>query len=182
MHFFKSLFLLLCVLFLGRMQSQSQLTQANKILTRTIVSSTEASANHKILLAVVKAADMYQILDGKGPYTVFAPSDRAFEQVPDAQIRTLFRPENQTQLKSFLTMHIIAGNLSAAKILKALCRGAGKAVFTTLRGEELTATMVGLDIVLTDNRGNKARITTADEAQRNGVIHVIDRVLMPAGL
>ncbi len=181
MNLSASICLLICGLFIGQMHAQTPKDLKSSALKPTIISSTEASDNHKTLLAVVKAADMYQLLDGKGPFTVFAPSDGAFDRFPALRIKSLLHSDNQTQLKSILTMHIIAGNLSAAKILKALCQGAGKAVFTTLLGENLTATMVGLDIVLTDSKGNKAKIITADAAQRNGVIHVIDRVLMPAG-
>ncbi|MEX0291202.1 MAG: fasciclin domain-containing protein [Flavobacteriaceae bacterium] len=145
----------------------------------TIIQSTEESHNHKTLLAAVKAADLEETLDGEGPFTVFAPSDVAFKKLSSKRIAELLHPENKKALKSVVAYHIVAGNLTAAKILKAMCRGAGTATFTTVQGDEITATMDGIDIVLTDCYGNTARITTADANQRNGVIHVIDSVIMP---
>ncbi len=148
-------------------------------IDNTIISSTMQSRNHKTLYAAVRAADLLETLDGTGPYTVFAPSDLAFNKLSAGMINSLLRPENKEELQAMVTSHIVAGNISAAKILKAMCQGSGKAIFTTIKGEEITATMDGIDIVLTDSNGNRARITTADANQRNGVIHVIDCVFMP---
>lgn len=145
----------------------------------SISQNTKASENHQTLLAVVKAADLEEVLNTNGPFTVFAPSDLAFTKMPKGKMATLLHPENKKELKSFLTYHIVAGKISASKILKAISRGAGKASFTTVQGEELIATMVGLDIILTDNYGNTATITRADENQCNGVIHEIDSVILP---
>ncbi|NAS13427.1 fasciclin domain-containing protein [Poritiphilus flavus] len=146
----------------------------------TIIETTQESQNHKTLLAAVRAADLEETLGSAGPFTVFAPSDVAFEQLSASQIDRLLHPENKKELKAMLTYHIVAGNLTASKILKAMCRGAGTATFTTVNGDELTASMDGIDIVLRDCYGNTARITTADAGQKNGVIHVIDRVILPA--
>lgn len=145
----------------------------------TIISSTMQSRNHKTLYAAVRAADLLETLDGTGPYTVFAPSDLAFKKLSAGMIKSLLQPENKKELQAMVTSHIVAGNISAAKILMAMCQGSGKAIFTTIKGEELTATMDGIDIILTDINGNRARITTADANQRNGVIHVIDCVFIP---
>ncbi len=149
---------------------------------KSIISNTENSENHQTLLAAVKAADLEEVLESKGPFTVFAPSDNAFDKLSEARLARLLRPENKKELHSLLTYHIVAGNLSASTILKAMCRGNGVATFTTVQGDELTATMNGIDIVLTDSNGNTARITTADSNQRNGVIHEIDSVILPAKL
>lgn len=145
----------------------------------SISRSTQVSRNHRTLYAAVRATDLLETLDREGPFTVFAPSDLAFEKLSIERVTTLMRPENKKELLAVVTGHIVAGNFSAARILKAMCQGAGKARFTTIKGEDLTATMDGIDIVLTDSNGNKARITTADAIQRNGVIHVIDSVFMP---
>ncbi len=149
---------------------------------KSIISNTKNSENHQTLLAAVKAADLEEVLESKGPFTVFAPSDIAFDKLSEARLANLLRPENKKELHSLLTYHIVAGNLSASTILKAMCRGKGKASFTTVQGDELTATMSGIDIILTDSNGNTARITTADSNQRNGVIHEIDSVILPAKL
>jgi uncharacterized surface protein with fasciclin (FAS1) repeats len=160
--------------------SQTSLVSVNNDLFKnTIILSTEESQTHKMLLTAVKAAGMEKILAGDGPFTVFAPTDIAFEKIPADKIATLLRPENKRALRSFVTYHIVAGNLTAAKILMAMSNGKGTAIFTTVQGSELMATLDGLDIVLTDCFGNSARITKADANQSNGVIHVIDSVILP---
>jgi len=145
----------------------------------SIIKNAEDSGNHTKLLAAVKAADLELLLNENGPFTVFAPSDVAFEKLDVDTKKMLLNPNNKKELHSILTYHIVAGNLSASKILKAMCRGKGKATFTTVQGDLLTATMKGLDIVLSDGEGNTAMITTADANQCNGIIHVIDSVIMP---
>lgn len=149
------------------------------VIDNTIIESTEGSENHKTLYAAVRAADLEETLESDGPFTVFAPSDFAFKKLSKDKIAALLRPENKKELKAVLSYHIVAGNLTASKILKAMCRGAGTATFTTIQGDEISASMDGIDIVLTDRNGNSAKITTADANQCNGVIHVIDSVIMP---
>ncbi|MGB5821580.1 MAG: fasciclin domain-containing protein [Saonia sp.] len=146
---------------------------------KSIIERTEDSGNHKTLLAAVKAVDMEKTLDEDGPFTIFAPSDLAFKKLSANKVAELLLPENKKELHSVITYHIVAGELTASKILKAMCRGKGKATFTTVQGNKLTATMKGIDIILTDDFGNTARITTADSNQCNGVIHEIDSVVMP---
>ncbi|MCG2461026.1 fasciclin domain-containing protein [Flavobacteriaceae bacterium F89] len=146
---------------------------------KSILENTEESGNYQTLLAVVKAAHLDKVLGHDGPFTVFAPSDMAFKKLPSGTLTSLLRPENRKELYDILTYHIVAGNLSASKILRAMCRGKGKATFTTVQGDKITATMSGIDIVLTDNLGNSAKITTADVNQCNGVIHGIDTVILP---
>lgn len=148
----------------------------------TIATNTANSEHHTTLLAVIEAADLEEILNTEGPFTVFAPSDIAFEKLSSGKIDELLLPQNKKNLKTLMTYHMVAGNFSASKILKAMCRGEGRASFTTVQGDELVATMSGIDIVLTDSNGNTARITTADSEQSNGVIHEIDSVFLPAKL
>lgn len=169
--------LFLCSIFVYSQDSAGEIDRS--VVDNTIIESTEGSRNHKTLLAAVRAADLEDTLDSDGPFTVFAPSDVAFKKLSSERIAALLRPENKKELQAVITYHIVAGNLTASKILRAMCRGAGKATFTTIQGEEITATMDGIDIVLTDCYGNTARITTADANQCNGVIHVIDSVIMP---
>lgn len=146
---------------------------------KSILKNTEGSENHTTLLAVMRASELEAILGADGPFTVFAPSDSAFEKFSKEEIAELLRPENKKEVQALMGYHIVAGNFTASKILKAMCRGAGKATFTTVQGDEITATMEGLDIILTDSMGNTARITSADYNQCNGVIHEIDGVIRP---
>ncbi|MFK5972693.1 MAG: fasciclin domain-containing protein [Flavobacteriaceae bacterium] len=146
---------------------------------KSIIRNTETSVNHKTLLAAMRASDMEEMLSYDGPYTVFAPSDMAFEKLTDINIAELLDPKNKKKLHQVLSYHIVAGYLSAAKILRAMCRGEGKAVFTTVQGDNIIATMSGIDIILTDTHGNTAKIITADSNQCNGVIHEIDSVILP---
>ncbi|MEZ4970575.1 MAG: fasciclin domain-containing protein [Flavobacteriaceae bacterium] len=153
----------------------------NNILQKesSIIESAADSGYHYTLLEVVKAANLEKILDEDGPFTVFAPSDMAFQRLSKVNLRELLLPENKQELFSLLTYHIVAGNITASKILKALCNGNGKASFTTVQGDKIYASMDGLDIVLEDKAGNKARITSADASQSNGIIHEIDSVILP---
>ena len=146
---------------------------------KSILTNTESSENHRTLLAVMRATNLDEMLGFDGPYTVFAPSDKAFSVLSVAEITALLRPENKKKLLELVTYHIVAGKLSASKILIAMCRGNGKATFTTVQGKEITATMSGIDIILTDCLGNQAKITLADADQCNGVIHEIDSVILP---
>lgn len=154
--------------------------ETNSSETKSITQNTIESNTHKILMAAVKATKMDDILDKSGPFTVFAPSDKAFEKFSSTKIEELINSKDKTELKSLLTYHIVAGNLSASKILRAMCKGNGKASFTTIQGKKLIAQMDGYDIVLTDHLGNTARITAADVNQKNGVIHEIDSVILPS--
>ncbi|RDY61359.1 fasciclin domain-containing protein [Flagellimonas nanhaiensis] len=137
------------------------------------------SERHKILMAAVKATELDDVLEKSGPFTVFAPSDAAFERFSSSKIQQLINSQDKSELKSLLSYHIVAGNLTASRILRAMCKGNGKASFTTIQGKKLLAHMEGLDIVLTDPVGNTARITTADLNLKNGVIHEIDSVILP---
>ena len=141
------------------------------------ITSSETSGNHSMLMAAVKATDIDEILEKSGPFTVFAPTNSAFDKFSSEEIKDLFKKENRMKLKSMLTYHMVAGELTASKILMALCRGNGKASFTTVQGNKIYASFQGVDIVLTDGLGNQAKITAADAEQSNGVIHQIDNVI-----
>lgn len=155
----------------------------NRYLTldieESIISSTTNSGNHTTLTAAIKAAGMDNVLAFDGPFTVFAPSDKALDTLFLNSGTDMFKAENKSDLQALLRYHIIAGEFSASKILKELCRGEGKATFMTVQGETLTATINGIDIVLTDSYGNSAKIVTADFDQCNGIIHEIDSVILP---
>lgn len=122
---------------------------------------------------------MQDVLDNSGPYTVFAPSNAAFERFSNAKMEKLINATDKSDLKSLVTYHIVPGRLTASKILRAMCKGSGKASFTTIQGKKLVAHMEGYDIILTDPIGNTARITTADVNQKNGIMHEIDSVILP---
>ena len=173
-------FILIVLCYYGTSAQIASAELDRSVVDNTIIESTKGSENHKTLLEAVKAADLEETLKSDGPFTVFAPSDGAFKKLSREKITALLQPENKRELKSVLSYHIVAGNLTASKILKAMCRGEGTARFTTIQGDEIMATMDGIDIVLTDCFGNSARITTADANQCNGVIHVIDSVIMPS--
>ena len=131
------------------------------------------------LIRALEVTDMLELLENRGDFTVFAPSDTAFDQLGPSDVDELLKPENKRTLKSLMSYHIVPGKLTASQILRALCRGKGAASFTTIQGEELLASMDGTDIVLTDCSGNQARITGADTTARNLVFHRIDRVVLP---
>lgn len=133
-----------------------------------------------MLLAAVKATDIDEILKKSGPFTVFAPSDAAFQRFSSDKLEKLMNSNDKSKLKTLLSYHIVAGKLTASRILKAMCRGNGKASFTTIQGKKLQAHMEGFDIVLTDSLGNTARIVQADVSQHNDdIVHEIDSVIVP---
>lgn len=146
---------------------------------KNIVENAMNSKDHTILVAAVKQAGLVDTLMGKGPFTVFAPTDEAFNALPAGTVDTLMKPENMAMLKKILTYHVVAGNMDSKAIMKAIKKGNGKAMFKTVAGGTLTATMDGNTLVLTDEKGGMSKVTIADVKQSNGVIHVVDTVLMP---
>ena len=146
---------------------------------KTIVQNASAASNLSTLVAAVKAADLVETLSGPGPFTVFAPTNAAFAKLPAGTVTTLLKPENKAQLASVLTYHVVSGNITAKAALAAIKAGGGKATLTTVQGEALTARVTNGKIVLTDAKGGKSTVTTADVMQSNGVVHVVDTVLMP---
>ena len=147
--------------------------------TKDIVSNAVNPKDHTTLVAAVKAAGLVETLQGDGPFTVFAPTNSAFEKLPEGTVSTLLKKENKEKLQAVLTYHVLAGKYNAKAIAKAIKKGDGKAVFTTVNGSELTAMMDGDTIVLKDTSGNTSTVTIADVNQSNGVIHVVDTVVIP---
>ena len=147
--------------------------------TKNIVQNAVNSKDHTTLVAAVKAAGLVETLSGPGPFTVFAPTNAAFAKLPAGTVETLVRPENKGTLTGILTYHVVAGRMTAADIAKAIRAGRGKAVLTTVNGGTLTAMMHGNKLMLTDANGGMSTVTIANVMQSNGVIHVVDTVLMP---
>jgi uncharacterized surface protein with fasciclin (FAS1) repeats len=146
---------------------------------KDVVDIAIGSADHTTLVAAVKAADLVTTLKGKGPFTVFAPTNAAFNKLPAGTVETLLKPENKAQLAKILTYHVVSGNLDAAAVVAAIKGGNGKAVLTTVNGGKLTASMDMGKVKLTDESGNSAFVTAADLKGTNGVVHVIDGVVLP---
>jgi uncharacterized surface protein with fasciclin (FAS1) repeats len=148
--------------------------------SKTIVENAVASPIHTTLVAAVKAAGLVDTLSSAGPFTVFAPTNDAFAKLPAGTVDTLVMPENKATLTKILTYHVVAGKISSKELAGLIKKGGGKAVLKTVQGEDLTASMMGDKIMLTDAKGGMSTITTADVFQSNGVIHVVDTVLMPS--
>jgi uncharacterized surface protein with fasciclin (FAS1) repeats len=147
--------------------------------TKNIIENAVNSKDHTTLVAAVKAAGLVETLSGAGPFTVFAPTNAAFGKLPAGTVDTLVKPENKATLTNILTYHVVPGKMSAADVVAAIKKGGGKAVLTTVQGGKLTATMMGKTVMLTDAKGGMSHVTIADVNQSNGVIHVVDTVLMP---
>jgi uncharacterized surface protein with fasciclin (FAS1) repeats len=152
---------------------------AAMLRTKDIVDNAVNSKDHTTLVAAVKAAGLVDTLKGPGPFTVFAPTNEAFDKLPKGTVDTLLKPENKAKLTGILTYHVVPGKMDAAAIANAIKDGNGKATMKTVAGGTLTATMEGSDVIVTDEKGGKAKVTIADVVQSNGVIHVVDTVLMP---
>lgn len=147
--------------------------------SKNIVQNALNSDDHTTLVAAVKAAGLVDTLEGPGPYTVFAPTNEAFAKLPSGTVDNLLMGENKATLTKILTYHVVAGKMDSNEIAKAIKMGHGKAELTTVSGGELWARMQGKDLILTDEKGGMAKVTIANVYQSNGVIHVIDAVLMP---
>ena len=147
--------------------------------TKNIVENAVNSKDHTTLVAAVKAAGLVDTLASPGPFTVFAPTNAAFAKLPAGTVETLVKPENKDKLTSILTYHVVAGRVTAAQIVKAIQTGKGKASFTTVNGGKLMAKMVGKNVVLVDANGGMSKVTQANVMQSNGIIHVVDSVVLP---
>jgi len=147
--------------------------------SKDIVDNAVNSRDHTTLVAAVKAADLVGTLKGPGPFTVFAPTNAAFSMLPAGAVDKLLKPENKGMLVQVLTYHVVPGRIDAAALAEQIRAGGGKATLKTASGGTLTATMRGADVVIWDAKGNGAVVTTPDVYQSNGVIHVVDHVLMP---
>jgi uncharacterized surface protein with fasciclin (FAS1) repeats len=145
----------------------------------TIVDVAVSSKDHSTLVAAVKAAGLVETLNSAGPFTVFAPVNAAFDKLPAGTVETLLKPENKGLLTSILTYHVVAGNIDAAAVVAAIKAGNGKASLQTVSGRKLVASIENGKVILTDEKGGKATVTATDLKGSNGVIHVIDTIVMP---
>jgi uncharacterized surface protein with fasciclin (FAS1) repeats len=147
--------------------------------TKNIVENAATASNLTTLVAAVKAAGLVETLSSPGPFTVFAPTNAAFAKLPAGTVETLVKPENKATLTSILTYHVLPGKLTAKTIMAAITAGGGEAKVKTVNGGELTASMMGGKLMLTDAKGGMSTVTMANIMQSNGVVHVIDTVVMP---
>ena len=147
--------------------------------SKNIVQNALNSDDHTTLVAAVKAAGLVDTLQGPGPFTVFAPTNEAFAKLPAGTVDTLLMTENKSMLTRVLTYHVVSGRMYTRDIAKAIKAGNGKAQLNTVSGGKLWASMDGKDLILTDEKGEMAKVTIANVYQSNGVIHVIDTVLLP---
>ena len=152
---------------------------AEMLPSKTIVENASKSADHTTLVAAVKAAELVDTLSGAGPFTVFAPTNAAFAKLPAGTVDGLLKPAAKADLTKVLTYHVVPGTMTAAQISSAIKAGGGKAALTTVQGAKLTATEAGGTVTLTDAKGGKSIVTQADVMQSNGVVHVVDAVLLP---
>ncbi len=146
---------------------------------KTVVDIAVGSKDHSTLVAAVKAADLVTALQGAGPFTVFAPVNEAFTSLPKGTVESLLKPENKSMLAKILTYHVVAGNLDAAAVVNAIQAGNGKAAVKTLSGGILTASLNDGKVILTDENGGSASVVVADLKAGNGVVHVINSVVLP---
>ena len=147
--------------------------------SKNIIQNAVNSDDHTTLVAAVKAAGLADTLQGPGPFTVFAPTNEAFSKLPAGTVDTLLKPENKDMLTKILTYHVVAGRISASDLKKEIKAGNGEASLKTVSGGTLTATIQGNHIVLKDEKGDMSRVTISNVNQSNGVIHVVDTVLLP---
>jgi len=147
--------------------------------SKNIIENAVNSKDHTTLVAAVKAAGLVETLEGPGPFTVFAPTNSAFNKLPAGTVETLLKPENKAKLTAVLTYHVIPGKLDSKELMSMIKAGMGKATLKTVQGENLYVSMKGKKIMITDENGGVATVTIADVNQSNGVIHVVDKVLLP---
>ncbi len=162
------------VMLIAIVSSMSAFSQGKDVVDIAI-----GSTDHTTLVAAIKAADLVSTLKGKGPFTVFAPTNAAFNKLPSGTLENLLKPENKAQLAKILTYHVVSGNLDAAAVMAAIKSGKGKAVLTTVSGGKLTASLDMGKVKLTDESGKSAYVTATDLKGTNGVVHVIDGVVLP---
>lgn len=167
------------LLTMGSLSAQTKMVGGAAMYpNKNIIENAVNSKDHTTLVAAVKAAGLVETLQGKGPFTVFAPTNAAFEKLPKGTVETLLKPENKAMLQGVLTYHVVSGKWSAADVMAAIKKGKGTAEVATVQGGKLWFMMDGKDVWIKDEKGGKAKVTIADVNQSNGVIHVIDTVLM----
>jgi len=184
--FFQTTFIALMLIVSTSVMAQSKMSKDVKTVggapmypTKNIVENAVNSKDHTTLVAAVQAAGLVETLQSAGPFTVFAPVNKAFEALPAGTVETLLKPENKAALQGVLTYHVVSGRLSATDIMDAIRKGNGTATFTTVAGGKLSAKLKDGGVQLTDENGRTAMVTIADVNQSNGVIHVIDSVVLP---
>jgi len=177
---------MIALLAVGIMASVNKVNAQTKMVggavmypTKDIVDNAVNSKDHTTLVAAVKAAGLVETLKGDGPFTVFAPTNEAFDKLPEGTVTTLLKPENKATLVKVLTYHVVAGRLSAAALMSKVKAGNGKAELKTIEGGVLFVMQQGKKLYLVDEKGGKSWITISDVFQKNGVIHVVNAVLMP---
>lgn len=146
---------------------------------KTIVGVAAGNKDFSTLVAAVKAAGLVDVLNGDGPFTVFAPTNAAFNKLPEGTVDTLLKPENKEMLTAILTYHVVAGKFNAADVIKAIKANNGRFTVTTVQGGKLTASLDNGKVILTDAKGGRSTVVIADVKASNGVIHAIDSVVMP---
>jgi uncharacterized surface protein with fasciclin (FAS1) repeats len=148
--------------------------------SKNIVQNAVNSKHHTTLVAAVKAAGLVDTLSGPGPFTVFAPTNAAFDMLPKGTVETLVKPENKDTLTKILTYHVVPGRMAAKDLMEAVKKGNGKAMLKTVAGGDLTVTQSGNTLTITDAKGGASKVTIQNVMQSNGVIHVVDHVLLPS--
>ncbi len=180
---FSSFIFAMCAFIISNTEMTAQDTKmvggAAMYPNKNIVENAVNSKDHTTLVAAVKAAGLVETLQSAGPFTVFAPDNAAFDKLPKGTVETLVKPENKATLTGILTYHVLAGKFDAKSIVAAIKKGNGTATFTTVAGGKLKASHKGKDVILTDENGGTSKVTIADVYQSNGVIHVIDSVVLP---
>ena len=180
--------LLIPVLAVAMIAGNSMTTYAQKTVmvggaamypTKNIVENAVNSKDHTTLVAAVKAAGLVETLSSPGPFTVFAPTNEAFNKLPAGTVDNLLKPENKSRLSGVLTYHVVSGTMDSKMLMAKIKEGGGKAMLKTVQGEDLTIMEKGKKLWVKDSQGNVAQVTIKDVYQKNGVIHVIDKVLMP---
>ena len=176
-----SAFVVVAMAFTTQVQAQKNpmVGGAAMYANKDIVDNAVNSKDHTTLVAAVKAAGLVETLKSAGPFTVFAPTNAAFDKLPAGTVGELVKPENKATLTTILTYHVVAGKIGSKEVLAAIKAGNGKAELTTVQGGKLTAYLDGKNVMIKDEKGGTAKVTIADVFQSNGVIHVIDTVLMP---
>ena len=179
----KQIGVLLLAIMLGNFAIAQEMTKevggAPMYPSKNIIENAINSKDHTTLVAAVKAAGLVETLQAKGPFTVFAPTNDAFGMLPSGTVEMLVKPENKAMLTGILTYHVVAGRLDTKTLSLWIKKGNGKTELTTVAGGKLWVVMEGKDVVIKDEKGGKAKVTITDVYQQNGVIHVIDHVLLP---
>ncbi|AUC84161.1 hypothetical protein CW731_02095 [Polaribacter sp. ALD11] len=173
---------LVFALFLGQSfvaQKIKMVGGAEMYPSKNIVENAVNSKDHTILVAAVKAAGLVDVLSSEGPFTVFAPTNKAFDMLPMGTVKTLLMDENKMKLQSILKYHVVAGKWSAKEIIKLIKKENGKVEIKTVSGGKITAWMKGKEVYISDENGGEAKVIIADVNQSNGVIHVVNAVLLP---